>query len=203
MFDSIKNALSTLIIPMKDGAASARHRVSNLFPPWRFVMVAALAIIVVTVLLWLFDKVFIFFLARSYADEIAEVLDLNKYLATAIAWATFAAIIVLTCSAFSFSKSRRRAAFAGLITLLIAHSLILWRGTSGEIIDRSGIALKCYVITRDAVIYREHPGIDPTTGRECKPVTPELVEKLRQYEQGNRPKGITAANPIFFDLRNR
>jgi hypothetical protein len=199
MFGSIKNGLSRLSIPIKNGMATARSRVSNLNPPWRFFVAAALLIIVVVVLVWLFDKVLIFLVARSYVDEIAEVLDLNKYLATALAWAAFAAIIVLTRLAFSFSKLRRRAAFAGLIALLIGHSLILWRGTSGEIIDRSGIALKCYVITRDRVLYREHPGIDPTTGRECKPVTPELVEKLRQYEQGNRPNRITSAAPIFFD----
>ena len=127
------------------------------------------------------------------------MFDLNRYLAIAIAWAVFAAIIILTRFIFSFSKLRRRAALAGLFVLLIGHSLILWRGTSGEIIDSHGHALKCFVITRDTVIYREHAGLDPQTGRECKPVTPELVGKLRRYERGQRPVRITTDHPIFFD----
>ncbi len=118
----------------------------------------AVFVIVVLGLVWLFDKILIFLVARSYVEEIADVFDLNKYLAIAIAWAVFAAIIILTRFVFSFSKLRRRAALAGLLVLLIGHSLILWRGTSGEIIDPHGNALKCYVITRDSVIYREHRG---------------------------------------------
>ena len=49
------------------------------------------------------------------------------------------------------------------------------------------------------MIYREHPGIDPQTGHECKPVTPELVGKLRGYERGERPVRISTDQPIFFD----
>jgi TPR repeat protein len=109
----------------------------------------------------------------------------------------FAAIIVLTRYLFSFSKSKRRSALVGLLLLLVGHSLVLWKATSDEILDRSGKGIKCYVITRDGVIYREHGGIDPTTGRECKPVTPELVEKLRAYERGDRPIKIEAADPFF------
>ena len=54
---------------------------------------------------------------------------------------------------------------------------------------------------RDPVQYREQPGTDATTGRQCRPVTPELVERLREYEKGNRPKRIETAEPTFFDLR--
>jgi hypothetical protein len=73
----------------------------------------------------------------------------------------------------------------------LGNYLVLWIGTRGEIIN------KCYVITRDGVIYRERPGIDPNTGRECKPVTPELVEKLRAYERGNRPTKIETTDSFF------
>ena len=68
-----------------------------------------------------------------------------------------------------------------------------------DLTNRDGKAIKCYVITRDGVIYREQPGFDPSTGRECRPVTPELVERLREYERGNRPTSIEAPNPEFFD----
>ena len=61
---------------------------------------------------------------------------------------------------------------------------------------------KCYVITRDAVRYGDRPGIDPSTGRQCRTVTEDLLERLREYEKGNRPKRIDATSPLFFDLRS-
>ena len=65
----------------------------------------------------------------------------------------------------------------------------------------SGTARKCYVVTRDDIEYGESPGIDPATGRECRPVTAEVIERLRAYKWGNRPQRIESADPIFFSLR--
>jgi TPR repeat protein len=65
----------------------------------------------------------------------------------------------------------------------------------------SQTAIKCYVVTRDDIRYGERPGIDPATGRECRPVTSEVVERLRAYKWGNRPKRIETTDPIFFSLR--
>src|SRR5215467_1604125 len=192
--------MQAMLSSMRNALATARSRFANLSSPLRLLVVAAVFVFASLFLVWLVDKIFVYLLARSYVDEIAEVFDLNKSLATAIAWLVFAAMLILTRYLFSFSKSRRRAALAGLLALVVGHSLVLWRGTSGEVIDRSGKAIKCYVITRESVIYRERPGFDPSTGRECKPVTPELVEKLREYERGNRPTRIETANPGFFDL---
>ena len=70
-----------------------------------------------------------------------------------------------------------------------------------EFFDREGNAIKCYIITRDSLEYGERPGIDPKTGRECKPVTPEIVERLQKYRDGNRPKLIVSEQPVFFDPR--
>src|SRR5262245_23751981 len=192
--------MQAMLSSMRNALATARSRFANLNSPLRLLVLAAVFVFASLFLVWLVDKIFVYLLARSYVDEIADVFDLNKSLATAIAWLVFATILILTRYLFSFSKSRRRAALAGLLALVVGHSLVLWRGTSGEVIDRSGKAIKCYVITRESVIYRERPGFDPSTGRECKPVTPELVEKLREYERGNRPTRIETANPGFFDL---
>jgi hypothetical protein len=64
---------------------------------------------------------------------------------------------------------------------------------------------KCYVITRDAVHpvrYGNQPGtIDSETGRLCRPVTPEMIERLRAYEKGERPKRTAENEPVFFDPR--
>src|SRR5262249_40169003 len=139
---------------VKNALATARSRFADLSSPLRLLAVAAVFVFAILFLVWLVDKILVYLLARSYVDEIAEVLDLNKSLATAIAWLVFASLIILTRYLFSFSKSRRRAALAGLLALVVGHSLVLWKGTSGEVIDRSGKAIKCYVITHESVIYR-------------------------------------------------
>jgi hypothetical protein len=127
MYNSIKNALaaagarlaaSTVRLRAMMGSihnvfVAVRVRISTLSHPWRLVIVVAVFAIVVLGLVWLLDKILIFLVARSYVQEIVDVFDLNKYLAIAIAWAVFAAIIILTRFVFSFSKLRRR---AGLVS---------------------------------------------------------------------------------------
>ena len=64
-----------------------------------------------------------------------------------------------------------------------------------------GAPTKCYVVTRDDIRYADHAGIDPETGRECRPVTPEVVERLRAYKWGSRPQRVEKPDPTFFSLR--
>ena len=62
-----------------------------------------------------------------------------------------------------------------------------------------------YVITHDAsqpVRYCEAPGIDPVTGRECREIRPQILQRLREYEKGKRPKKIASSDPTFFDLQS-
>jgi hypothetical protein len=65
----------------------------------------------------------------------------------------------------------------------------------------SGTPTKCYVVTRDDIRYGERPGTDPVTGRECRPVSAEVLERIRAYRWGNRPKKIQTPDPTFFSLR--
>ena len=60
---------------------------------------------------------------------------------------------------------------------------------------------RCYVVTGDAVQYGDKPGIDPVTGKECREITPGLLERLREYEKGRRPNRITSSEVTFFDPR--
>jgi hypothetical protein len=62
-------------------------------------------------------------------------------------------------------------------------------------------AKKCYIVTRETVRFGSTPGLDPQSGRECRPFNAALLERLREYEKGNRPKLVTASDPTFFDLR--
>jgi hypothetical protein len=64
-----------------------------------------------------------------------------------------------------------------------------------------GRATKCYVVTRDSIQLHEQPGIDPLTGRECRPVTPEIAERVDAYKNGKRPSRVVSAEPVFFEPR--
>ena len=56
----------------------------------------------------------------------------------------------------------------------------------------------CYLLTKKGLVrYGKRPGIDPNTGRQCRPYSPEMLVRLREYEQGNRPRRIDATNPVF------
>jgi hypothetical protein len=161
-----------------------------------FMLVAA--VFGAVILLWIVDKFVFYYLARSYIDEVADVLDLNPHLANALVLLTFVIAVFFARYVWSFSRQRRLIGILGLSTLVIGHSLILWWGTRDITVDRRGNATKCYVLTRDGkVTYGEHPGIDPATGRECRPVKPEMVERLQKYASGQRPQAITTSNPIF------
>ncbi|WP_197520892.1 hypothetical protein [Bradyrhizobium icense] len=145
---------------------------------------------------WLCNELVYYYLARSYAEELADAYDLNRGITRAILWASFAAIAVCAGFLFSFSKQKRRIGYAGLLSLIIGHSLLLGRIETN--FSKSG-AEKCYVMTRTSIKTLNRVGIDPETGRECRPLTPQIVEKIAEYRSGHRPKQITSTDPTFFD----
>lgn len=159
-------------------------------------------ILVALVLLWIVDKIVFYYFARSYVDQVADVFDLNEHLANALILLTFIPAVFFGRCAFSLSKQKRLFGIAGISALLIGHSLVLWYGTRNNYFDRSGTAIKCYVLTRDGkVTYGERPGVDLATGLQCRPVTPEMLERLKAYQTGKRPQQIMDSNPTFFDPR--
>jgi len=180
--------------------AGFRAFFSGLSRPLKILFAIAAVIVATFVALFVINQLFIFVLAHSYVDELAEVFDLNHGITRAIVWTSFAVATILFGLVFSLTKWRRRVGLAGLLLLLIGHSLAIWWGTSGHVFDRSGKAMKCYVIAKDAVRYGVRPGVDPVTGRQCRPITPEMAERLNAYEKGNRPRRIDGGDPVFFDL---
>jgi hypothetical protein len=105
--------------------------------------------------------------------------------------------VILAGYCFSFSKQKRRIGYTGLLALVIGHSLLLGRIDAN--FRKNGVAERCYVITRTSIKTLNRVGIDPETGRECRPVTPQIVEKIEEYKSGHRPKQITLSDPTFFD----
>lgn len=148
-------------------------------------------------LFWLCNELVYYYVARTYVEELADAYDLNPGITRAILWASFAGIVVLASYAFSLSRYKRRIGYVGLLALVIGHSLLLGRIDAN--FRKNGVAEKCYVMTRTSIKTLNRVGIDPDSGRECRPLTPQIVEKIDEYRRGHRPKQITSNDPTFFD----
>jgi hypothetical protein len=180
---------------------SLADRFSKLSRPLRIFIALIVAAAAVTLVFFLFWYVTVYLLARSYVDELAQVFDLNNHVAKAIVWATFAAAVIFLRYAASFSRLKRLAGVAGILILLIGHSLVLAYGSVNRPFDPQGNPTKCYLVTRDSIQLGEHPGVDPVTGRACRPITPEIAERVEAYKNGKRPTKILAREPTFFEPR--
>jgi hypothetical protein len=180
--------------------------IPELEKPARLLLLAAATVFVLVALFWVADNLVLYFLTQTYIGQVADVFDFNEHLKTAFLIATFVVSAIFSKYVWSLSKKRRMVGIAGIAAMLIGHSVALWYGTKDKYFDSKGDPIKCYVLTRDGkVIYREHPGIDPATGRSCRPITPEMLERLKQYEFGKRPQRIVTtsdADPVFFDPRS-
>jgi len=152
--------------------------------------------------LWIVDKVFLYFLTRSYIEELAIVFNLNSNFSYASSLIVFMLVALFVSKLFSFSRTNRSIGFYGLAAILVVHSLLLWQGTKDQFLDTSGKATKCYVLSRDgAVRYLERAGVDAVTGRPCDELSPDAQERLNQYSKGKRPERIVDDNPDFFEPR--
>lgn len=175
---------------------AASQRLNGLSNPFRILAIVALCLVVGIVLLWLFNQVFYYYLARSYVDEVADSFNLNRGFASALLWMSFALVVIFSGWAFSFSKNKRNAGYAGLLTLLVAHSVAI--GMADKNFKSSGQAEKCFVMERNNVKIMNRIGIDGDTGRECRPLTPVMAEKIELYKTGKRPTRIASNTPAFF-----
>jgi hypothetical protein len=179
MISNIRSAGSRLIETVGKSGSAAR------------VLVIAIGVLVLGALLfWIFNQAIYYFLARSYVDQIANAFDLDQHLADALVWVSFAAIVCFAGYMFSFNKRKRIIGSLGILTLLVGHSLVLSRADN--------LMNKCYVVTRDEIKILNRAGIDPQTGLTCRVLTPEMAEKVREYQGGKRPTRIAALPVTFF-----
>ena len=163
---------------------------SGLSSPMRILCIIFSILLLGALLFFLFSEAIYYLLARSYVDEIARAFDLNKNLANALVWVSFAAIVFFAGYSFSFNKRKRMIGWLAILALLIGHSLIL--STSNNLMTR------CYVLTRDSIKVMNQPGIDPQTGRECRLLTPQMAEKVIEYQNGKRPASVQNLPVVFF-----
>jgi hypothetical protein len=111
----------------------------------RVAIIVMACVVVGGLIFWVCNELIYFYIARSYSEELADAYDLNRGFARAVLWASFAAIVVFAGYSLSFSKQKRRVGYAGILTLLIGHSLLLGRMDAN--FRKSGEAEKCYVMT--------------------------------------------------------
>jgi tetratricopeptide (TPR) repeat protein len=91
---------------------------------------------------------------------------------------------------------KRIAGYLGVLSLLIAHGVLI--GIRDPNYDPDGKTQKCYVLTRDGIKISNHIGIDADTGRECRLLAPQMLEKYTSYKDGRRPQLVVDAQPNFF-----
>lgn len=164
--------------------------------PFRIIVGIFVCLVIGIALFWLCNEIIYYYLAKSYVDELADSYNLNRGFTNGLLWASFAAVVALSGWMFSFSKRKRYAGYAGLLTLVIAHSVAI--GMADRNFRTSGRAEKCYVLSRDSVKILNRVGVDPDTGRECRLLTPVMAEKIDLYKTGRRPTRIVANDPSFF-----
>jgi len=171
-----------------------RQRIVNglasMSSPLRILCIIFSILLLGALLFFLFSEAIYYLLARSYVDEIARSFDLNKNLANALVWVSFAAIVFFAGYSFSFNKRKRMIGWLTILALLIGHSLIL--SMSNNLMTR------CYVLTRDSIKVMNQRGIDPQTGRECRLLTPQMAEKVIEYQNGKRPSQVQDLPVVFF-----
>jgi hypothetical protein len=107
-----KDEPGTLDYIRKIGAAT-RERFSNLSWNGRLLVSIAAGIVAALLLFWIVDKVFYYYLVRSYVDQVADVFVINKHFANALVLLTFIAVVYLGKMIWSFSKRKRLIGIAG------------------------------------------------------------------------------------------
>lgn len=198
-----KEAIGSYASRFRNALASslASANLPSLKKPLRIALVCTLILLAVIILYFVVEKLFIYYFARRFVRDFSEAAGLNRHLADALVWVVFAAVIVFAASLLSFSRSKRLIGAAGVLVLLVSQPVVLWWITKDHSFDRAGNATKCYIVSRDAITCGDRPGIDPVTGRECRPVTPEVAERIDAYQHGKRPAKVVVDEPTFFDLR--
>ena len=82
----------------------------------KIAVIAVACVLIGGLIFWLFNELVYYYVARSYAEELADAYDLNRGITRAILWASFAAIVVLAGFSFSLSKQKRRIGYAGTLS---------------------------------------------------------------------------------------
>jgi hypothetical protein len=139
----------------------------------------------------------------GYVETMSDLTGLNRYLVTAGALLMFVPFFIgadMLFSVRSFRSRRTRYTGAGILLVLAAgYNVSLYYVTKDvSFAFVGGAPQKWYALTPEGVKFYDRPGVDPNYGIPLKPVTPEVVRKLRLLEKGEF-KPIDPARATFFN----
>lgn len=142
-----------------------------------------------------------------FVDTISNVTGLNQYLVTAASALLFIPFFVgVSWSLKVWNKRRRNAGVAILLILFVFYNLGLFYFTRDTYFAfAKGEALKFYALTPEGVKFYDRAGVDQTYGITLKPVTPDVIRKLKLLEKGEfkpvDPSRVNFFNPITGDAQ--
>jgi hypothetical protein len=148
------------------------------------VILVAIGAITVVVTFWAYDLYLTEQLVESYATSLASAFGVSPLLAKAAAFALFLPAGMALAWVFSFDKAKRRWGSSILAGAAAFYFLALWVATKDQKVSRQGDPLQCYVVTEQGVVWRDirYLGIDPGTGRPCKPAEAYLLPTLARLD---------------------
>jgi len=146
--------------------------------------------------IWMIWRVY-----SGYVETVSNLTGLNRYLVTAGALLMFVPFYYGATQLLSFSRRKRYIGGAILMVLAVLYNLSLYQVTKEMSFAFSGGApQKWYALTPEGVKFYDRPGVDTTYGIPLKPVTPEVIRKLKLLQQGEfkpiDPSRATFFNPI-------
>src|SRR3990172_3760481 len=134
-----------------------------------------------------------------YVDYIYSISGLNKYLIKSLIITLIVPFIFGINKSLSINQKNRQIGNATLVIIIIIYNLGLYQLTKNvNFAFSEGKILKYYALTPDGVKFHDGPGIEPIYGIRLKPVTPEIISKLKLLENTDiRP--IDPSTTKFFN----
>jgi hypothetical protein len=134
-------------------------------------------------------------------DEVVSVTGLSQTLVRGIVILLLLPLLWIIPVLVKRRHNYNKFAWAGVMVYVAVFFLsIFYFSQSIYFRHDKKATLKWYALTPDGVKYYDTPGIDPVYGIELKPLTPDVVRKLKLLEKGDfkpiDPEKVSLFNPI-------
>lgn len=137
-------------------------------------------------------------------NKIVSTTGVSQFLAKGIVIILLIPLIWVIPNMFK-RKHRKSASAIGFLYIGVFFLALFFLSKDIYFAHSGGEPLKWYALTPDGVRYYDSPGVDPVSGITLKPVTPEIIPKLKLWEKGALnfqlidPADATWFNPITGD----
>lgn len=123
-----------------------------------------------------------------FVESLANLLGVSMYLIRALVILAMVPFLYAIKLMLSFSSQKRRIGGAILTAFLVVYNIGLYYATRDLSFGfQKGEILRWYAETPEGVKFFDRAGVDPVYGIPLKPVTPELMRKLKGTSQAIDP----------------